>query len=103
MGGNSNSTVQPGANPMASLFAGNQGYQQPNQVAPIAQPQMQTPILPTPEQAAAATRARMLARTPMAAPVAAPQQRQQAYVDRGNGGGPRGAASGGNGNGWGGH
>jgi hypothetical protein len=99
MGGNSQSTPQG----MGQLFGQNPGYQQPNQVAPITQPQLQTPILPTPEQAAAATRARMLARSPMAAPVAAPQK-PQAYIQRGGeGGGPRGAASGGNGNGWSGH
>ncbi len=70
MGGNSASTTQG----LGQLFGQNPGYQQPNQVAPITQPQLQTPILPTPEQAAAATRARMLARSPMAAPVAAPQK-----------------------------
>lgn len=69
MGGNSASTPE-----LAQIFGGSTGYQQPNQVAPIAQPQLQTPILPTPEQAAAATQARMQARTPMAAPAAAPKR-----------------------------
>lgn len=98
MGGNSVSTPQ-----LSQMFGGSMGYQQPNQVTPIAQPTVQTPILPTPEQAAAATRARMLARTPMAAPAAAPQRVARDPNLGANGGGPRGAASGGNGNGWGGH
>ncbi len=85
MGGNSASTTQG----LGQLFSQNPGYQQPNQVAPIMQPQLQTPILPTPEQAAAATRARMLARSPMAAPVAAPQK-PQSYIQRGGEGGSRG-------------
>lgn len=100
MGGNSASTTQG----LGQLFGQNTGYQQPNQVAPIAQPQPTNPLLPTPEQAAAATRARMAARMPMAAPAAAP--RKQVMRDPnlgGNGGGMRGASSGGNGNGWGGH
>lgn len=58
---------------LQNAFGQNTGYQQPNQVAPIAQPQAQTPILPTPQQAAAATQARMQARTPMSAPKAAPR------------------------------
>lgn len=70
MGGNSAFTTQG----LGQLYAGSPGYQQPNQVAPIGQPQLQTPILPTPEQAAAATRARMAARTPMSAPAAAPKR-----------------------------
>lgn len=92
MGGNSASTPQ--LNQLGQLFGGNTGYQQPNQVAPIAQPQMQTPIMPTPDQAAAATRARMLARNPMAAPAAAPRQ-QQTFVDRGSNGDSHGRGSGG--------
>jgi len=109
MGGNSPSTVQPNGNPLASLFAGSQGYQQPqapSAMAPpppaIQQPGYGMPAL-TPEQAAQATRARMLARTPLAPPVV--QQKQQAFVGGrgGEGGGARGASSGGNGNGWGGH
>lgn len=90
MGGNSQSTPQG----MGQLFGANPGYQQPNQVAPITQPQLQTPILPTPEQAAAATRARMLARSPMAAPAAAPKQ-QKPYVQRGGEGSASGRGSGG--------
>ena len=101
MGGNSTSTPQ--LNQLGQLFGGNTGYQQPNQVAPIAQPQLQTPILPTPEDAAAATRARMLARNPMAAPATAPQRPANPVYRGGEGGGARGASSGGNGNGWGGH
>ena len=89
MGGQSSSTPEINGQ-MAQLFGQNPGYQQPNQVAPIAQPSLQTPILPTPEQAAAATRARMLARSPMAAPVAAPQKQQQTYIPRGSEGGSRG-------------
>lgn len=60
---------------LQNAFGQNTGYQQPNQVAPIAQPQAATPLLPTPEQAAAATQARMQARSPvMAAPAAAPKK-----------------------------
>ena len=84
MGGNSAGTTQG----MGQLFGQNPGYQQPNQVAPIAAPVAPTNILPTPEQAAAATQARMQARTPspMAAPVTAPrQQQQQALYTRHNG------------------
>lgn len=103
MGGNSPSTVQPNGNPLASLFGGSQGYQQPNQIAPaIQQPTYGTPAL-TPEQAALATQARMQARTPLTPPVVQQQKRPQAYVTHGEGGGVRGAGSGGNGNGWGGH
>lgn len=81
MGGNSASSTQG----LGQLFAQNTGYQQPNQVAPIAQPSLQTPILPTPEQAAAATQARMQARTPpMAAPVTAPKKQAPPIV-RGGG------------------
>lgn len=82
MGGNAAST--PELNGLASQFAGNTGYQQPNQVAPIAQPQLQTPILPTPEQAAQATQARMAVRNPMAAPAGAPRKQQQQRTMRDN-------------------
>lgn len=107
MGGTPSSTVQQ--NPLASLFGGSQGYQQP------AQPQQMVPAPPaiqqpgygmpamTPQQAALATQARMLARNPPAPPVVQQQQPERTYVTHGEGGGPRGAASGGNGNGWGGH
>lgn len=94
MGGQSGSTLQGNNSQLSQLFAQNQGYQQPNQVAPIAAPLAQTPILPTPEQAAAATRARMLARSPMAAPVAAPKQ-QSAGIQRGGNGDSHGRGSGG--------
>lgn len=104
MGGNSNSTVQPNANPLASLFANSQGYQQ----APVApQPQIQQPSYPmpalTPQQAALATQQRMQLRTPLAPPVIAQKRPVQMGNGGGNGGGARGASSGGNGNGWGGH
>ena len=76
MGGISPSTPMGNGSQLAQQFGQSTGYQQPNQVAPIGQPQIQTPILPTPEQAAAATQARMQARTPvMAAPVTAPKKR----------------------------
>ena len=96
MGGSTGSTTES----IGQLLGTGGGYQQPNQVATITQPQAQTQLLPTPEQAAAATQARMLARTPtMAAPATAPTKKP--YSQRGGeGGGARGAASGGNGNGW---
>ncbi|AZO45881.1 hypothetical protein EJ076_34765 [Mesorhizobium sp. M7D.F.Ca.US.005.01.1.1] len=109
MGGNSPSTIQPNGNPLASLFAGSQGYQQPQQpqqMAPpppaLQQPGYGMPAL-TPQQAALATQARMQARNPLIPPVVQQTQKTPAYIDHGNGGGPRGASSGGNGNGWGGH
>lgn len=61
---------------LSKLFASNQPMQapqtpqlmqpgyQPNPVPPNQQPQLQPPILPTQQQAAAATQARMMARTP---------------------------------------
>lgn len=89
MGGNSPSTVQQNANPLASLFGGSQGYQQPNQVAPtIQQPTYGMPSL-TPEQAALATQARMQARTPLTPPVIQ-QQRPVNNPQRGGEGGSRG-------------
>lgn len=103
MGGNSNATVQPNANSLASLFGGSQGYQQ-QPAAPatqIQQPAYPMPSL-TPQQAALATQARMQARNPLVPP--AVQQQPANRIQRGGeGGGPRGASSGGNGNGWGGH
>lgn len=102
--GTGTTQMQPGG--LAQLFAGNQpavGGTPPAQIPQIAAPQYGGALTPSIEDAMAATRARMLARTPVVAPVAAPQRQQQLYVDRGNGGGARGAASGGNGNGWGGH
>lgn len=83
MGGQTGSTLQGNNSQLSQLF-GN-GYQQTNQVAPITQPQAQTQLLPTPEQAAAATQARMLARTPtMAAPSGAPKRAGDSYI-RGGG------------------
>lgn len=91
MGGNSPSTPQGAGSQLQQLFMQNQtpgqnpgGYQQ-QPIAPIAAPQYGGPIQPTPEQAAAATQARMLARMPpvMAAPAAAPKRN---YVDRGGNG-----------------
>jgi len=101
MGGNSQmggpSTVQPTGNAMASpppvqpnmqqngpslasLFAGSQGYQQPQMpqaMAPpppaIQQPSYGQPAM-TPQQAALATQARMQLRTPPVVPAAAAQQ-----------------------------
>mgnify|MGYP001608882147 FL=1 len=80
MGGSTSSTPMGNGSQLAQQFGQSTGYQQPNAVAPIGQPQIQTPILPTPEQAAAATRARMQARTPMAAPVTAPVRQNQQYL-----------------------
>lgn len=93
MGGNSASTPQNAGSQLQQLFMqGMQspggGYQQPNQVAPIAAPQYGGALTPSPEQAAAATRARILARTPMAAPVAAPRAPKQ-ITGRGGEGGQR--------------
>lgn len=90
MGGQTGSTMEGNGSQLAQLFGQSTGYQQPNQVAPIAQPTLQTPILPTPEQAAQATQARMLARNPappMAAPKSAP--RRMTNAERYGGGGNR--------------
>lgn len=85
MGGSTASTPQGSGLP--NMFGQNTGYQQPNQVAPIAQPTLQTPILPTPEQAAQATQARMAARNPpMAAPAAAPRKQARTMTDNYGGG-----------------
>lgn len=104
MGGTPTSTIQGNNNPLASLFAGSQGYQQaPQQGAgAITQPTYPMPAL-TPQQAALATQARMQARTPLAPPPVAPQKPANGIIRGGEGGGARGASSGGNGNGWGGH
>lgn len=100
MGGSSSFTPQS----LAGLFGANPGYAQPNQVAPMQQPMSALPAQGlTAEQAAAATQARMLARSPMMAPAVAPRKMQMRDPNLGgNGGGARGAGSGGNGNGWGG-
>lgn len=95
MGGSTNSTQQtnPSA-PMAGQVMGYNGYQQPNQVAPIAAPQYPAALSPSLDQAAAATRARMLARTPIVA--AAPKQRAPlSMADRGGNGSASGRGSGG--------
>jgi hypothetical protein len=99
MGGNSNSTVQPNGNSLASLFAGSQGYQQPQQpqqMAPpppaIQQPGYGMPAL-TPQQAALATQQRMLARNPLAPPVV--QQQPAKIIQRGGEGDSHGRGSGG--------
>jgi hypothetical protein len=65
--------TQP-ANNMAQLFQniGYQGGYSQQPVAPISAPSAPGQLMPTPEQAAAATQARMQARTPVAAPVSAP-------------------------------
>lgn len=71
MGGSSDSTSTMQPSPLQQLFAsqGGQGYQQ-MPIGQIQAPQLPTPAQ-TPEQAAQATVARMLARTPPA-PGAAP-------------------------------
>ncbi len=76
MGGQSTSTPQGNGSQLSQLFSQNTGYQQPNQVAPIAQPQYPAALTPSPEQAAAATQARLTARTPMTAPKGAPLRPQ---------------------------
>lgn len=67
MGGNSNSTPQYGAAPMGAVTPGTnapfQGYMQ-TPIAPITAPQYPGPLTPSPADAAAATRAAMLARNP---------------------------------------
>lgn len=85
MGGNSPSTVQPNGSPLASLFGGSQGYQQPNQITPaIQQPTYGAPAL-TPAQAALATQARMQARTPLTPPVVQQQKKPGTMIEHGNG------------------
>jgi hypothetical protein len=95
MGGSTNSTQQtnPSA-PMAGQVMGYNGYQQPNQVAPIAAPQYPAALSPSLDQAAAATRARMLARTPVV-PVAPPKRQPVQMPDRGGNGSASGRGSGG--------
>lgn len=67
------STLQGNGSQLSRLFGQNTGYQQ-MPAAPIAQPQSQLPMVgQTPQQAAAATMARMQARTPMMAPMSAPR------------------------------
>jgi hypothetical protein len=56
---------------LQQLFAGSQGYQPYHQTAipQVSAPQYPGALTPSPDQAAQATAARMLARTPVAAPV----------------------------------
>lgn len=62
MGGETNATTNPQANQLSQLFGASQGYQQqPGQ--PIQAPQYPAAAT-SPEDAAKATVARMLARTP---------------------------------------
>ena len=89
MGGQSSSTPQNAGSQLQQLFMqGMQtpggGYQQ-QPIAPIAAPQYGGALEPSPEQAAAATRARILARTPMAAPKGAPTVNKP-YIPRGGNG-----------------
>lgn len=60
------------------------------QVPQIGAPQYGNPLMPSPEQAAAQTRARMLARTPLAAAPGQPVAKKPAWVQRGGEGGPNG-------------
>lgn len=90
------STPQNVGSPLSSLFMNNTGYQpvQSGQLPTIQAPQYGQALTPSPEQAAAATRARMQARTPMAAPVSAPVVQKQ-DVRRGGEGGPGSSRGGG--------
>lgn len=78
MGGTTGqTTTQMGANPLASLFASSQGYQQqPVPPGPLTAPTYPTAAM-TPEQAAMATQQRMLARMPIAAPATPQAPRRQ--------------------------
>lgn len=90
---------------LAQLFANSQpavAQSAQTQIPQITAPQYGPSLMPSPEQAAAETRARMLARTPIAAAPVAQPKRQTFSSRGGEGGGARGASSGGNGNGWGG-
>lgn len=89
MGGTSPSTPQDAGSQLQQLFMqqqgqspGNPGGYQQQPIAPIAAPQYGGPIQPTPEQAAAATMARMQARTPMAAPAGAPKRADRQRTGR---------------------
>lgn len=86
MGGNSSSTPQNVGSQLSGLFMNNTGYQPMQdqaQLPPITAPQYGLALNPSPEQAAAATMARMQARTPMAAPVSAPVKPSREVI-RGN-------------------
>jgi hypothetical protein len=91
--GGQGTTQVPGQQPMqglgtglAQLFANNQpavAPTSPAQIPQIAAPQYGPSLMPSPEQAMAATRARMLARTP-AQPLAQPTTaRPPAFVHGG--------------------
>ncbi len=91
MGGISDSTPQNIGSQLSSLFMGNTGYQPMQgqaQLPTIQAPQYGPVLNPTPQQAAAATMARMQARTPMAAPVSAPVKSSD--IIRGNAAGLQG-------------
>lgn len=75
-GGQGTAQVPGQQNSPMNLSALFQGLQQPaqTQVPQIGAPQYGGSLMPSPEQAAAATRARMLARNPIMAPAAQPQR-----------------------------
>lgn len=79
MGGSTSSTVQPNGSQLSQLFAQNPGYQQTPLQPKITAPQYPAALSPSVEQAQAATVARMLARTPVAAS-AAPVKRPMAIM-----------------------
>ena len=96
MGGQTSSTPQIGASPMgslpqtqpmapmggnpslASLFGNHMGYQQ-NQLPQIMAPQYPAALTPTPDQAAAATVARMKAIMPYVPPAAPAAPKDQPF------------------------
>lgn len=85
------------ASGLSQLFANNQPAVAPSapmQVPQIAAPQYGPSLMPSPEEAMAATRARMLARTPV---TAAPATPKRGYWGGGYGGG-NGSAGGRGGN-----
>jgi hypothetical protein len=89
----------PGAGnlPLAAMFLGNSGYgngYQQTPIAPVTAPAYPTAAM-TPQQAAAATMARMQARTPVAAHVAAPKPTDPWAGTRGGNGSASGRGSGG--------
>src|SRR6185312_1764386 len=93
MGGNSSSTPIGNGSQLSQLFGRNTGYQPMQgqaQLPAITAPQYGPALNPSPEQAAAATMARMQARTPMAAPVSAPVKPSREVI-RGNANGLLGA------------
>lgn len=80
---------------LSQLFASNQpavAPGAPTQVPQIAAPQYGPSLMPSPEQAMAATRARMLARTPaVAAPAATPKRTPLGGFGGNGGSGGRGS------------